>query len=88
MQLHFLNSILSDSEWSTRGCSRNEALSSDVSTVCECTHLTHFAILLSAKPVIPQDPHVSISLSVIGYVGVTVSVVALVMTVITFTVIE
>ena len=52
------------------------------------THLTHFTILLSAKPVLSQDPHVSISLSVIGYVGVTVSVVALMMTIITFTVIE
>ena len=80
--------ILSYGEWSTRGCIRNEALSSDISTVCECTHLTHFAILLSAKPVISQDPHVSISLSIIGYVGVAVSVVALVMTGLTFTVIE
>ena len=34
-------------KWSTRGCSLNEEGSSETVTVCECTHLTHFAILLS-----------------------------------------
>ena len=82
------SNVLSVSKWSPKGCNRNEVLSSDLSTVCECTHLIYFANLLSAKPIIPHDPPVSISLSVIEYVGVTVSVVALMMTVLTFTVIE
>ena len=73
-------------KWSTRGCTKNEDLSSNRFTICECTHLTHFALLLSAKPLLPQNPHVTISLAFIGYVGVAVSVVTMMLTVITFTV--
>ncbi len=58
-------------------------LSTDSLTVCECNHLTHFAILLSPKP--PQlKPSVKLSLSIISYVGVAVSLVAMAITVITF----
>ena len=44
------NSILSAGQWSDRGCSKSESLSSTSVTVCECNHLTHFSILLSAQP--------------------------------------
>ena len=50
-------------------------------TVCECDHLTHFAILLSAAPLNYTDP-VELSLRIIGYVGVAVSLVAMAVTVI------
>ena len=50
--LEFLtdNSILSAGQWSDRGCNKSESLSNTSVTVCECNHLTHFAILLSAQP--------------------------------------
>ena len=41
------NSILSAGQWSERGCNRSESLSNTSVTVCECNHLTHFAILQS-----------------------------------------
>ena len=44
------NSILSTGQWSDRGCNKSESLSNTSVTVCECNHLTHFAILLSAQP--------------------------------------
>ena len=65
------NSILSAGQWSDRGCSRSESLSNTSVTVCECNHLTHFAILLSAASLNLTDA-VVLSLEVIGYVGVSV----------------
>ena len=60
---------------------RNDRLSNSTHTVCECTHLTNFAILLSAQPLgLPAG--VALSLSVIGYIGVALSVVAMVATII------
>ena len=78
-----MDSLLSVGEWSTRGCSRNATASNDSVTVCECNHLTHFAILLSADPV-PLPAPITLSLKVIGYVGVGVSLVAMTLTVLTF----
>ena len=54
-------------------------------TVCECDHLTHFAILLSAEPLNLTDA-VVLSLEVIGYVGVSISLVAMCLTITTFTI--
>ena len=70
--------------WSDVGCSRNTRLSNDSVTVCECTHLTHFAILLSESP--PDfSEAVKFSLNVLGYVCYAVSLIAIAMTVFTFT---
>ena len=77
--------ILSAGQWSERGCNRSESLSNTSVTVCECDHLTHFAILLSAAPLNLSDAVVS-SLEVIGYVGVSVSLVAMGLTIFTFVV--
>ena len=52
-------------------------------TVCECSHLTHFAILLSPHPLNISEP-VSLSFQIIGYVGVSISLVAMAITVVTF----
>lgn len=75
--------LLSSGQWSNRGCFKNIRLSNDSVTVCECHHLTHFAMLLSASP-----PNISesliLSLQTIGYVGVTVSLVAMAFTITTF----
>ena len=78
-----IDAILSVGEWSDRDCTRNDTLSNTSVTVCDCTHLTHFAILLSAAPLSLSDP-VALSLEIIGYVGVSVSLVAMAITVFTF----
>ena len=75
--------ILSVGQWSDRGCNRSENLSNTSVTVCECNHLTHFAILLSAAPPEFSQP-VTLSLQIIGYVGVSVSLVSMSLTIITF----
>ena len=78
-----LSSLLNIGHWSGKGCTRNFNLSSTSKTVCECNHLTHFAILLSPRP--PEfSSAVSFSLTVIGYIGVSVSLVAMTLTVATF----
>ena len=79
----YSESILSVGQWSDRGCRKNESLSNTSTTVCECDHLTHFAILLSAAPLNVSQP-VQLSLQIIGYVGVAVSLVAMALTVFTF----
>ena len=62
----------------------NEDDSSETRTVCECNHLTHFATLLSPKP---QELSIKekLVLGIIGYVSVSLSVLAFIMTTITFT---
>ena len=75
--------ILSAGQWSDRGCNRNENLSNIYVTVCECNHLTHFAILLNATPPENSQP-VTLSLQIIGYVGVSISLVAKALTIIAF----
>ena len=67
-------------QWSSRGC---QGFSNSSVTVCECSHLTHFAILLSASP--PSlDERIVLSLEVIGIVGVSISLIAMVLTVTSF----
>ena len=77
--------LSSQGQWSDRGCSRNQDLSNSSVTVCECRHLTHFAILLSAAPPSILTPPVRLSLEIIEYVGVSASLVAMAFTVFTFT---
>ena len=79
--------ILSSGQWSERGCNRSESLSNTSVTVCECDHLTHFAILLSAAPLNLTDVIV-LSLEVIGYVGVSISLVAMGLTIFTFSILK
>ena len=56
-------------------------------TVCECFHLTHFAILLSPVPLeLTED--VAISLEAITYVGVVISLVAMALTIAAFTILK
>ena len=81
------NTILKIGRWSDRGCTRNTSLSSISRTVCDCNHLTHFAILLSPKP--PEfSPPVELHLTIIGYLGVAISLVAMAVTIFTFTVLK
>ena len=57
----------------------NSDLSSSTHSVCECDHLTHFAILLSPGATF-SSTH-TLALRVIGYVGVSLSVVAMAATI-------
>ena len=65
----------------------NEDDSSETRTVCECNHLTHFVILLSPKPPELSKKEVLV-LGIIGYVGVSISLLTFTLTVITFTLIK
>ena len=81
------SSILSIGQWSDRGCNRSESLSNTSVTVCECDHLTHFAILLSASP-LNLTRSLTLSLEIISYVGVSISLVAMGLTITTFIILK
>lgn len=68
--------------WSQRGCSLNRAETTEGRIVCECTHLTHFAVLLSPGAKIEQKH--AFALSVVGYIGVPFSLVAMAITVLVY----
>ncbi|XP_078285495.1 adhesion G protein-coupled receptor E2-like [Rhinoraja longicauda] len=66
--------------WSTQGCQLVEF--KPTYTVCSCTHLTSFAVLMALVEVEGNDAH---NLCLITLVGVIVSLVCLAMSVLTFT---
>lgn len=57
----------------------NEDESTKSITVCECFHLTHFAVLLS--PGVEFGAKHEFALQVIGYIGTVVSLLAMAITV-------
>ena len=67
-------------QWSTDGC---ETSFTSNSTVCRCNHLTHFAILLSAQPLDLSQPQI-LALQITGYIGVSISLVAMAATIFVF----
>ena len=74
--------VLFPGEWSDEGC--ETTIDPETSrAVCSCNHLTHFAILLSAKPLDISPSH-TLALGIIGKVGVAVSLVAMAMTIVVF----
>jgi len=83
MMFLFSRSTLQYGNWSKKGCTKNEDHSDNSKTVCECNHLTHFAILLSPRPPKYSRP-VELSLSYISYIGVAVSLLAMFVTAFTF----
>ena len=85
--IQLYSSILSIGQWSDRECKRSESLSNTSVTVCECDHLTHFAILLSAAP-LNLSQSVTLSLEIISYVGVSISLVAMTLTITTFIILK
>lgn len=76
------SAVLFPGQWSEEGC-RIKAEIESGRAVCQCNHLTHFAILLSAQPLNLSRPH-TLALETIGYIGITVSLIAMAMTVIVF----
>ncbi|XP_068728395.1 uncharacterized protein [Montipora capricornis] len=69
--------------WSHTGCQANS--SNTTHTVCHCYHLTSFAVLMSVKQDISaiSKGH-QLALSLITYIGVSISVVALCLAFLTF----
>ncbi|XP_071507102.1 adhesion G-protein coupled receptor D1-like [Diadema antillarum] len=79
----FLSSEEAGGVWSTEGCSVNGSDGSQVT--CLCDHLTNFAVLLSVNPnpIVLTKGH-RIALDMLTYVGLALSVAALVCTLATF----
>ena len=76
--------ILYPGRWSDGGCETNF---NSTMTVCKCNHLTHFAILLSARP-LDLSPAKTLALQITGYIGVSISLVAMAATVFIFLFLE
>lgn len=72
--------------WSTEGCRKDEQLSDETSTVCQCNHLTHFAVLMrvtdDTEVIHPGDPHIQ-ALEIITYVGCSLSLLGEILTIVT-----
>ncbi|ELW66977.1 putative G-protein coupled receptor 133 [Tupaia chinensis] len=76
-------SMLSSGEgvWSSQGCELTEGNLSH--SVCHCTHLTNFAILMQVVPLELSQGH-QVALSSISYLGCSLSVLCLAATLLTF----
>jgi hypothetical protein len=72
-----LNAKRSRGRWSTQGCQVVASETSGDSVVCECDHLTNFAVLTSGPQAKSRN---RFALEVITYIGVAISVPALLAT--------
>ncbi|XP_053557837.1 adhesion G-protein coupled receptor D1 [Bombina bombina] len=71
--------------WSSEGCARVEGNLNY--SVCLCNHLTNFAILMQVVPVKLSDSHKA-ALSSISYVGCSLSIFCLAITLVTFAILS
>ncbi|XP_006901058.1 PREDICTED: probable G-protein coupled receptor 133 [Elephantulus edwardii] len=71
--------------WSDQGCARTDGNLSF--SVCRCTHLTNFAILMQVVPLELAHGH-QVALSSISYIGCSLSVLCLTATLATFAVLS
>ncbi|XP_061417742.1 adhesion G-protein coupled receptor D1 [Lethenteron reissneri] len=71
--------------WSNAGCARTQGNGSF--SVCKCTHLTNFAILMQVTPLQLSEHHQR-ALSTISYVGCAISITCLCITLITFAILS
>ena len=78
--VHIMLKLYCRPQWSTEGCKTSFT---STSTVCKCNHLTHFAILLSARP-LNLSKEQTLSLQITGYIGVSISLVAMAVTIFVF----
>ncbi|XP_011300624.1 latrophilin Cirl isoform X4 [Fopius arisanus] len=69
------------SSWSGEGCHIRET--NGTHTVCECNHLTNFAVLMDVHAVKLDMAH-QVALQIITYIGCIISVVCLVLAIMTF----
>lgn len=69
------------SAWSEEGCQIRKT--NETHTVCECNHLTNFAVLMDVHAVRLDIAH-QVALQIITYIGCIISVVCLVLAILTF----
>ncbi|XP_014642736.1 PREDICTED: adhesion G-protein coupled receptor D1-like [Ceratotherium simum simum] len=81
----FLDFSSGEGVWSNQGCALTEGNLSY--SVCRCTHLTNFAILMQVVPLELTRGH-QVALSSISYIGCSVSVLCLAVTLVTFAVLS
>ncbi|KAK7933885.1 hypothetical protein WMY93_004781 [Mugilogobius chulae] len=81
----FLDYSSKEGVWSNEGCVRSEGNMSY--SVCLCNHLTNFAILMQVVPIELTAGH-RVALSTIGYVGCSISIFCLAITLVTFAVLS
>uniref|UniRef100_A0AAQ5X8Y9 Adhesion G protein-coupled receptor D1 n=1 Tax=Amphiprion ocellaris TaxID=80972 RepID=A0AAQ5X8Y9_AMPOC len=81
----FLDYSSKEGLWSNEGCVRSEG--NMTYSVCLCNHLTNFAILMQVVPLKLTTGH-RVALSTIGYVGCSISIFCLAITLVTFAVLS
>ncbi|XP_024877141.1 latrophilin Cirl-like isoform X4 [Temnothorax curvispinosus] len=69
------------SAWSDEGCQLQKT--NETHTICECNHLTNFAVLMDVHAVRLDIAH-QVALQIITYIGCIISVVCLVLAILTF----
>uniref|UniRef100_A0A8C4Z5L8 Adhesion G protein-coupled receptor D1 n=1 Tax=Gadus morhua TaxID=8049 RepID=A0A8C4Z5L8_GADMO len=81
----FLDYSSKEGVWSNQGCVRSGG---NVNfSVCLCNHLTNFAILMQVVPVKLSEVH-QVALSIIGYIGCSISIFCLAITLVTFAILS
>ncbi|XP_010767273.1 probable G-protein coupled receptor 133 isoform X3 [Notothenia coriiceps] len=81
----FLDYSSNEGVWSNEGCVRSDG--NLTYSVCLCNHLTNFAILMQVVPLKLTTGH-RVALSTIGYVGCSISIFCLAITLVTFAVLS
>ncbi|KAM4708754.1 adhesion G-protein coupled receptor D1 [Discoglossus pictus] len=81
----FLDFSSGSGVWSNEGCVRVEGNLNY--SVCRCNHLTNFAILMQVVPVKLSDSH-KVALSSISYIGCSLSIFCLAITLVTFAILS
>ncbi|XP_030593485.1 adhesion G-protein coupled receptor D1 isoform X2 [Archocentrus centrarchus] len=81
----FLDYSSKEGVWSNEGCVRADG--NMTYSVCLCNHLTNFAILMQVVPLKISTGH-KVALSTIGYVGCSISIFCLAITLVTFAVLS
>ncbi|XP_029294812.1 adhesion G-protein coupled receptor D1 isoform X2 [Cottoperca gobio] len=81
----FLDYSSNEGVWSNEGCVRSDG--NMTYSVCLCNHLTNFAILMQVVPLKLTTGH-RVALSTIGYVGCSISIICLAITLVTFAVLS
>jgi hypothetical protein len=69
------------SAWSDEGC--HVEMTNHTHTICQCDHLTNFAILVDVHATYLPPSH-QVALQIITYIGCIISVVCLLLAIVTF----
>lgn len=70
--------------WSDKGCKRIDDNQDENRIKCSCDHMTNFAILVDLYGDETEDENHAIALDIITYIGCTLSIFGLLLTIITF----